>query len=403
MGQYDAFDQNACTLCGECFHQCPVLHLPLEDAKREIAGLIEGKRTGVVLKKCTSCLSCNLVCPQACNPAQLILEHWHALYREEGLPARAGYFIPHHRPNFRTYVQERLPKDEKALVRQWDDTSPCEEILYPGCNIITTPYLMMTSLFGGIPIRGSLDLCCGEMYYRSGQFEQVTQVAARLTEHFEKMGVKRMLIPCTAGRNLFTNILPRFGARFTFEIEHVLPWILRRLESGELEIRKKIDLTVTIQDSCHAKAFGDEYINLPRRLLHMLGAKVVEQEQCGNRMQCCGIGGGFSHASGYHPFSILAATGRVLNSARATGAQAVVTYCSGCMQQLAVGRLMLPFLWMEIYHILELVQIAIGETPKRRLTNRAMLLASGVVRNQFPKMVSRKRYTMDGLDAYHEK
>jgi hypothetical protein len=73
------------------------------------------------------------------------------------------------------------------------------------------------------------------------------------------------------------------------------------------------------------------------------------------------------------------------------------------MQQLAVGRLMLPFLWMEIYHILELVQIAIGETPKRRLTNRAMLLASGVVRNQFPKMVSRKRYTMDGLDAYHEK
>ena len=403
MGLFDPFDRTACTLCGECFHQCPVLQLPLEKAKREIAALIEGNRTGAVLKKCTSCLSCNLVCPQSCNPAQLILERWHSLNRDEGLPARAGYFIPHNRPNFRTYVQERLPEDEKVLVRGWDDTSPCEEILYPGCNILTAPYLMMTNLFDGIPIRGSLDLCCGEMYYRTGQFEQVEQVARRLTEHFEHMKLRKMLIPCTAGRNLFENILPRFGGRFSFEIEHVLSWIYRRLESGELKIRKKLDMTVTIQDSCHAKVFGDAFIDLPRRLLQMLGARVVEQAQCGKMMQCCGIGGGFSHEAGYHPFSILSATARVLASARETGAGTVVTYCAGCMQQLAVGRLMLPFLWREIYHLLELVQLAVGETPARRLTSRALLFASGVVRNQFPKLLSRKRYTMTGLEAYREK
>ena len=402
MGLFDSFDRKTCTLCGECFHQCPVLHLPLKDAKREIAALIDGNRTGIVLKKCTSCFSCNLACPQSCNPAQLILERWHSLNRDEGLPARAGYFIPHNRPNFRTYVQERLPEDEKDLVRRWDDAGPCEEILYPGCNILTAPYLMMTNLFDGIPIRGSLDLCCGEMYYRMGQFEQVEQAAHRLTEHFERMKLKRMLIPCTAGRNLFENILPRFGARFAFEIEHTLPWLLRRLESGEIKIRKRLDLTVTIQDSCHAKAFGDEYIDLPRRLLRMLGAKVVEQAQCGKMMQCCGIGGGFSHAAGYHPLSVLSATARALNSARATGANAVVTYCAGCMQQLAVGRLMLPLLWMEIFHLFELVQIAVGETPARRLSSRALLFATGVVRNQFPVLFSRRRYAMTGLEAHHE-
>lgn len=395
---YREFDREACTLCGECFHQCPVMHLPLAEAQAEIQALVSGAPGREVLRRCTSCLSCNLVCPQACNPAQLVLERWHALNRAQGLPARALYFTPHHAPNFRTYVLARLPADERALLRAWDDPSPCAEILYPGCNVITAPYLMMSSLFDGITIRGSLDLCCGEMYYRTGQYEQVKRVAAKLNAHFQRMGVKRMLIPCTAGRNLFTNILPRFGARFDFEIEHVLPWLIRRFESGELKVVRPLDLRVTIQDSCHAKAFGDAYIDLPRRLLEMLGATVVEQRQCGNMVQCCGIGGGFSPAAAYHPLDILRATGRVLRSAQATGAPVVVTYCAGCMQQLAVGRLMLPFFWMEIYHILELVQIAIGEQPKRRLTRRAIHMTQGVVRHQFPQLLSRKHYGTEGAE-----
>jgi Fe-S oxidoreductase len=389
------YSREACVICGECLQKCPVMKLSPEIARAEMIALVNGKDTGRVLNECTSCMSCNFVCKNGCNPAMLILRRWHEAYESEGMPARGGWFTPHFRPNFRTYVIDRLPQDEKALVRRWDDDGPCAEIIYPGCNVITTPYLMMSSIFEGKNIRGSLELCCGEMYFRSGHFDELRRTAEKLTAHFRKMGVKKMLIPCTAGRNLFTNVLPEYGAKFDFEIEHVIPWLIGRIERGELKLKKKLNMTVSIQDSCHAKCFGDEYMEMPRKLLNMLGVRVIEQEQHGAFMRCCGIGGGFSHAANYHPFNVVMATGQALNLARKTRADAIVTYCAGCMQQLGVGRLMLPFLWTEIYHIIELVQTAIGETPEHRLNSRAFQLASGVVLNQMPKLLSKERVYKD--------
>lgn len=42
MDLFDRFNAEKCTLCGECFHQCPVMHLPLEVAKAEIVRLTTG-------------------------------------------------------------------------------------------------------------------------------------------------------------------------------------------------------------------------------------------------------------------------------------------------------------------------------------------------------------------------
>ncbi|MBN1532074.1 MAG: (Fe-S)-binding protein [Spirochaetes bacterium] len=398
MNFADAFVRERCTLCGRCFQECPVMHLPLKRAKREMERLLKGEMTSDVLQRCTSCHSCNILCPEKANPMGLILERWHRMYEEEGMPARALYFTPHHVPNFRTYVLERLPEDEKALVKRWDDDSPCAEIMYPGCNVITAPYLTMSGIFDGVAIRGSLDLCCGEMYYRTGHFGQLRAVAQKLTAHFKKMGVKRMLIPCTAGRNLFTNILPRYGAEFDFQVDHVLPWIYQRLRSGELGVVRPLEMTVTIHDSCHGKAFGDQYMDIPRKILELLGATVREQEYIRDTKLCCGIGGGFSHPSSYHPLRITLAATRALRSSHKPGADAVAVYCAGCLQQLSVGQLINPLRNIPIYHLLELVQMAIGEEPKRRIRRRAMTLLAGVIRNQFPKVLSRRRYRAIDLD-----
>jgi Fe-S oxidoreductase len=398
MNFTDEFNRERCTLCGKCFEECPVMHLPPGKAKREMARLLEGETSGEVLRRCTSCHSCNIICPEKANPMALILELWHGMYEREGMPARALYFTPHHTPNFRTYVLERLPEDERALVKKWDDDSPCREIMYPGCNVITAPYLTMSKIFQGVEIRGSLDLCCGEMYYRTGHFDQLRMTAEKLTAHFRKMGVKKMLIPCTAGRNLFTNILPRFGADFGFQVVHVLPWIYERLRSGDLKVVRPLRMTVTIHDSCHGKAFGDEYMDIPRRILELLGATVREQEYIRDHKLCCGIGGGFSHPSSYHPLRITLAANRALKSSHRPKADAVAVYCAGCLQQLSVGQLINPLRNIPIYHIIELVQMAIGEEPKRRIRRRAMTLLTGVVRNQFLKVLSPKRYRAVDLD-----
>lgn len=398
MDLFNAFDEKKCTLCGQCFHRCPVMSLPLDVAKDEIVRLVNNNETKHVLQKCTSCFACNFICPEACNPAQLILDRWHEKYIKEGLRLRAKYFIPHNKPNFRTYVLDRLPEDEKKLVESWDDTSECEEVFYPGCNVITSPYLTKTKLLEGLTIRGSLDMCCGEMYYRMGLYDQVEQTAKRLERYFNEMGVKKMIIPCTAGRNMFTNVLPKFGVKFDFEIQHMLPWIFDKIESGEIEIEKKLEMTATIQESCYGKMFGDAYLDIPRKILERIGVTVVEEDLCRENALCCGIAGGFSPLSGFHPLHIALATIRSLRLAQKTGAQALVSYCAGCLQMLSVGRISYPIKKMPIYHILELVQMAIGETPDRRNSQRAWQLFAGTLINQFPKVLSTKRFYLEDIE-----
>ena len=61
MDLFDKFNAEKCTLCGECFHQCPVMQLPLDVAKAEIRRLVNGEETKHVLQKCTSCFACNFI------------------------------------------------------------------------------------------------------------------------------------------------------------------------------------------------------------------------------------------------------------------------------------------------------------------------------------------------------
>lgn len=396
MGLFDKFDAAKCTLCGECFHQCPVMQLPLDIAKEEIRRLVNGEETKHVLQKCTSCFACNFICPEGCNPTQRILDIWYEKSVSKGLPIRAMYYTPDSALNFRTYVLERLPKDEKSLAKSWEDRSPCNEIFYPGCNWITVPYITRTKLLEGVNIRGSLNLCCGETYYRTGQYDMVEKAARRLEAWHKQLGFKRMIIPCTAGRNMFTNVLPKFGVKLDFEVQHLLPWLMERIKKGEVRITNPLNMTVTIQESCYGKFFGDKYLDVPRELLQMMGAKVVEEELCRQNALCCGIGGGFSYYSAYNPWDITLATIRTLRLAKKTGAQALAVYCAGCLQMLTVGQIVYPNR-MPVYHIFELLQMAIGEKPARLHKARARTMFKGVAIHQFPKVLSRRRFYMRDL------
>lgn len=176
----------------------------------------------------------------------------------------------------------------------------------------------------------------------------------------------------------------------------MLPWLLDRIEKGEVQIIKPLNMKVTIQESCYGKFFGDEYLDIPRKLLQKMGATVVEEELCRQQCLCCGIGGGFSYYSAYHPWDITRATIRTLRMAKKTKAQALAVYCAGCLQMLSVGQVVYPN-HMPIYHIFELLQMAIGEEPARRHKERARIMFKGVVVNQFPKVLSGKRFFMSDL------
>lgn len=387
----EPYDSAACIACGECLAQCPVMRLSPKAAVREMQDLRAGRRGRHVVRRCESCFACNLVCPQHANPAQLFLDAFHAELQRRGTAAWTDYFQPHNPDNFRQFIISRMPAPERALLHEWADMSPCEEFVYPGCNIIATPYLTRAWFLKDLNIRGGLDTCCGEMYYRTGMFELLEKQARTLTAFVRALGAKRMMILCTAGYNLFTNILPRYGFESDLDITPYLPWLWDRIESGDIPIVNPLNITATIQESCHAKLIGEEYMDLPRRILEKCGVEVVEKKQNRECAFCCGIGGGFPAGSGYHPVDVTKATLRVAHEAAQTRAQALVAYCSGCMQSLSSGMAAYPSR-MPVYHLFQVVQQASGEMPDLRLNRqRGRMLIQGMLTRQAPKLLSPKR------------
>jgi len=374
------------------------MNLPLGQAKREMERLLAGEDSPA-LRACTSCLACNLFCPEDCRPANLIMDRWHEAYLREGLPVRAAYFLPHARPNFRTGILARMPPDERETAARWRREESAREFLFPGCNLITTPYyLTFSRLFEGVEVRGGLDYCCGEMLFRMGLYEAVEGVARRLTAWFHRLGSpQRVYLVCTAGLNMLRNVLPQFGADLAgIEFLPYLEVVLNRLESGDLGPVRPLDWTVTVQDSCHARTVEPGFADLPRRVLAAVGVRVREAPHGRERQLCCGIGGGFSHASAYNPFGLLLSARATSRDHRRVEADATCVYCSGCLEMMSVARFADPNR-RPVFHLLELVQWAIGEIPRRRQESLAWQFLLGTVRRQFPRLLSRERFWLPDL------
>lgn len=353
--------------------------------------LLRGKFSGV-LKACTSCMACNNFCPNDARPANLILDLWHGIWRDKGLPLYARYFLPHARPNFRTDVVARLPLPERAKVTQWGKSEPAPEFLYSGCNLLMVPHLTSSRLFKGIEIRGGLDYCCGEMLFRMGLYEAVEQVAIRLTSWFRRLKAERVYVLCTACFNMIKNVLPQFKANFSdIKFSHYFERILEGLRKGEFGPLQPLSWKVTVQDSCHSRLLGDDFAEIPRQILEIIGVEVVEAPHNRENQLCCGIGGGFSPFSAYHPLSLLASARVTSRDHRQVEADATCVYCAGCLAMLSVARLADPNL-RPVVHLLELVQWAIGEKPARRQGSLAFWLIFGTATRQFPLLLSRKRF-----------
>jgi len=398
---FSDFNEDLCTICGECFHKCPVMELPIEESVSEMKKLIQGETTERVLKECQSCFSCNFYCPENAYPASLVLQRWNEQYKKEGLRKRGKFYMtlyPHY-PNFRSYVMEHLPEETKHLVKQWASLEPLEgdTLTFPGCNVITFAELTQASFFKELDIRGRLEYCCGETLFRTGYQDQLKQVARRLDKWFNILKPKKLLVLCTAGTNVFKNVLPNYGLNYKFEeIKSYIEYLWEKIQNGEIIIKKKLEMTVTIQDSCYSKMFGDDYMDLPRKILEKIGMRVIEIKPCRENMRCCGIGAGFSVDSAYQPFKIRSSALRNFREFKKTKADVVCVYCAGCLATFTANK-KLYFKKLKIYHIIELLQMAIGESPclsNKVKKKRAKHFFWGTMKKQVPIITSKKSFKL---------
>lgn len=251
------FRDYLCDRCGDCSAACPYLELDREEAKKEIASLIE-KGSSRALEVCNTCHTCDAVCPNGADPYELVLERWWER-RRGGLPTTARLVTPSEPCNIWSCLKAIMPADELALLRSWDDFSPREEICLTGFYTSVVPYIMRARVLEGLPkVVGSEALfgCAGDIY-KTGRFDLVEQIARRLERVFGEMGVKRVVASMSAEGMVLKHILPeRFGARFGFEVTTLEEWLLERLLAGEIKITSPLGMKVAVHDNCLSKLEG---------------------------------------------------------------------------------------------------------------------------------------------------
>ncbi|MFO8057135.1 MAG: (Fe-S)-binding protein [bacterium] len=385
------FREDLCTCCGECFTRCQYMDLSRREAVLEISRLIEGKPTRHVMQKCVSCYACDAFCPENANPYDLILSRWSGRYSERGLPVRASYLLPYHQPNYRTDMVPEMDPEEQEMLEHWQNTAPQGEFMYPGCNLMTLPALTRVSALAGLPVAGDWSLCCGEPFYRMGAFEIVEKIARSLDRYYRGRDIKKVVFPCPACMNMFRNVLPRFGAGFEFECEYLAVWLLKRMDAGELSISRKLDRTVTVHDSCHARVLGDEIMETTRELYQRLGLRVINPKHHHEDGICCGIAAGCNRMM---PHDIVKVSLRELKEGSATGASEMAVYCGGCYLVMNMSRRFYPGA-PRLVHTLELLAEALGEPVFRKVETRSGKILSNVVKKAVPKMLVPSRYKLE--------
>jgi hypothetical protein len=104
-------------------------------------------------------------------------------------------------------------------------------------------------------------------------------------------------------------------------------------------------------------------------------------QHCKKDALCCGFGAGVSCSKNSEVIKrIIKSAIRRIKEAEETGADSLVTYCSGCLLILSMVKEIIKTK-LEIYHIFELVQLSSGEVPLHRHKERAWQIISIMISN----------------------
>ena len=357
------FQESLCTRCGECFHKCPELKLPLDIAKQEINNLIKGKMS-YVLSHCTTCFSCNLICPNDCKPYQLILERWNDLYKQRGAPPIYRFVCPTMEHNLWQMLQLFMSKDERVLIKRWMTQKPKESIFLIGNYLHLLPFVFGNSklLKNFTPVDLLDHWECGGYLYQGGYLNVVKRIAEKCKHDFNEWGVKQVVPALDAVHWMLTDVHPNeMNVSHNCDVVNFHDLLLGRIQQDEFHLQN-LNMDVTIHDNCFSKAGNGKYWDSPRQILLLSGCNILEMTHNRAASLCCGFGSG---ASWKNPirivFDIMAVSERKFQEAEATKADAMITYCGGCLYLLWASRELFGK-QIDLFHIVEIVRMSMGET-----------------------------------------
>jgi glycolate oxidase iron-sulfur subunit len=182
--------------------------------------------------------------------------------------------------------------------------------------------------------------CCGLPGMSGGDLETVRELAERNLEALEAHRGDYVMTACATCGGALHKLYPLVIGKRNPELKDRLQALADKTVDAAVLLQKLgLDpqqtgagekIRITYHDPCHHRTAG--IVKQPRALLNGTpGIELVEMEGAD---RCCGLGGTFNV---YHYDSSLKINAGKTASIEATGADAVVTGCPGCMMQLSDG------------------------------------------------------------------
>lgn len=328
------------------------------------------------------CGACDYICGRVAEmqPAQVI-QAMRAKAIKDGIAPPGGFkaFLDDLREYlnpYRKYDAERINwlKGLSAELPEGISTekgAKTETLLYVGCFPLREPGAQKmaqdaaTALIKAgvdVGILGEKERCCGNPSLRMGDVDSFIAFAKENIKMFNDMGVKKLVTICPFCYSTFKRDYPDVGDKMNFEVVHILELVDQLIAQGKLRLAKPINLSVTYHDPCHLgriSGYGisgtDDFIGKyqePRNIIKSIpGLTLVEMNRIKDDSWCCGAGGWLRN--GYPDLARWTADKRV-EEAESTGAQALVTYCPHCEENLGES-IQRRGNKMKIYDLLDLV------------------------------------------------
>jgi Fe-S oxidoreductase len=326
----DGFDAFTCTECGRCKDACPTFltgkplsmkwvndslkHHLLEHREAILAGgeaaeslppLVPEVISEDTLWSCTTCGYCEAACP-------IELEHLPRFFKLRQHRVMMDGEFPHElKAVFHAYeVQGNpwgLPSDTRGdwarelgvpVVGTAAEVAGLDYLFYVGSAESFDPRgQKIARAFAAIlrqagvkfAILGAAEPSTGECVRRAGNEMLFQELATKLVETFNGLGVKRIVTCDPHALNSLRNDYPAFGGQW--EVLHHTQLIARLLQEGRIKVRRNA-ARVVLHDPCYLGRHNGEF-EAPRQVLQQL-VKDAPLEFPLNREKamCCGAGGG---------------------------------------------------------------------------------------------------------------
>ncbi len=334
----------ACLECGKCTANCPIARYNGGYSPRRLLGqALTGSHDSLLadasLWACLACGMCETRCPADVNFSDLLQR-----VRAAALPTRKSQPVCTHGGALQSMMRIMTTPELHQNRLEWltDDLEVADAgdvLLFVGCLPyfneffkdlgvdmlrIARSAIKIFNRVGIAPVLLKNERCCGHDLLWMGDESNYGKLAEHNMAAIKATGAKTIVTTCAeCYRTLNLDYPKRFGKQ-AWNVQHLSEFIAEKVASGELSFADK-NKVVTYQDPCRLGRQSGVY-GEPRKVLEAIPQlRFVEMEKNRERALCCGTNAWIN----CDLTSKKIQTAR-LTSAKATGADTLVTCCPKC-------------------------------------------------------------------------